>query len=217
MHSHSSLRLGCVVALAAISFGGCRVIPVEADRVARAMERGEFDAGAYVEANWSARAKPFWAEEQSSLADVLGASVADLDTAGARFGRRSGEGSPWIVPIRFEGEVAEIDRTRRAGRALIRVDGVPGPVAVQIGPVVSGFELRDSLPFIDFDDFPNQLAYADAGRALTVRAMAENEAAIAGLAVGDEVVVEGVMALPAPGEPVLITPWRVRPAGVDQS
>ena len=42
----------------------------------------------------------------------------------------------------------------------------PRQVDLQIGPVIFGTALRDSLPFIHFGDFVNQIQFAQISRAL---------------------------------------------------
>ncbi len=195
--------------VAVLFLGACKVIPIEADRAAREMQGGAFDGERYVEANWDSRAVPDWSERQRPLATALTAIRHDPEADGQKFGRRTGQGSPWVFPVTFEGRIVAVDRSRRAGRATVAVDGIAEPVLVQVGPVVSDFALRDSLPFVDFDDFPNQIAYADVGRAMTRKAFAPSAAALAGLKAGDRISVAGVFPWVGQGQPVLITPSRV--------
>lgn len=198
------------VAAACLLATACTVVPLEADRASKALQGGAFDADRYVNANWDSRARPDWTGRAKPLAQQVAAADADVAAAGKTFdGRQAGEGSPWTFVTIFDGRIAAIDRTRRAGRATLDVDGLARPVEVQIGPVVSGFVLRDSLPFIDFDDFPNQIAYADAGRALTDKALAGVGGATAGLKVGDTVRVTGVFPYAGRDKAIVVTPVSV--------
>ena len=52
---------------------------------------------------------------------------------------------------------------------LTPVDGRPDG-ALQIGPVLRGTALRDSLEFVKFGDFVNQIAFAEVATALNERA-----------------------------------------------
>ena len=199
-----------VVAAACLLATACTVVPLEADRASRALQGGAFDADSYVKANWDSRARPDWTQRAKPLAQQIAAADADVAAAGKAFaGRQAGEGSPWTFVTVFDGRIAAIDRTRRAGRVTLDVAGLARPVEVQIGPVVSGFVLRDSLSFIDFDDFPNQIAYADAGRALTDKALAGVGRATAGLTVGDTVRVTGVFPYAGRDKAVVVTPVSV--------
>lgn len=198
-----------IAAAALLGLAACKVIPLEADRAARAMQSGAFDGETYVEANWRTRALPDWAARQRPLTEVLEGVRNDPDGEGSSYGRRTGQGSPWVFPVVFEGRVIEVDRSRRAGRARVAVDGVAEPVLVQIGPVVTGFALRDSLPFVDFDDFPNQIAYADVGLAMTQTAFASSATALAALKAGDRISVAGVFPYADVDAPVMVTPSRL--------
>lgn len=210
--SGPSVLLALAGALAAAA---CTVVPIEADRAAKALRNGDFDADAYVEANWSSRAVPEWTKRARPLPELLQAADADADAAGRSYGRQTGEGSPWVFVTTVEGRVSAVDRDRRAGRATVEVPGVARPVEIQIGPVIGGFALRDSLPFVDFDDFPNQIAYADAGRAMTDRALGDLQAGLNALQVGDAIVLTGVFPYAGREGAVVVTPTAVveRPGG----
>jgi predicted lipoprotein len=75
-----------------------------------------------------------------------------------------------------------------------------------VGPVVFGSAFRDSLPFVSFNDFVNQIDYAQVSRKLNDRAVA---AARPGLdpaqAEGRTILFHGAMANPGGGE-VQVTP-----------
>ncbi len=195
--------------LACLVLSGCTVVPVEADRAAKALQTGTFDAEDYAQANWETLALPSWADRKRPLAELIQAADADLDVAGLAHGRRAGEGSLWTFVGSVEGRVVAVDREKRAGRIVIEAAGVARPVEVQAGPVVSGFALRDSLPFIDFDDFPNQIAYADAGRAMTDKALSDLRTPLAAVKVGDRIAVTGVFAYGGPDAAIILTPVSI--------
>jgi predicted lipoprotein len=52
----------------------------------------------------------------------------------------------------------------------VKVKGLKGTtVSLQIGPALNGTALRDAVGFIDFNQFVNQVDYADAGTALNTQ------------------------------------------------
>ena len=65
-----------------------------------------------------------------------------------------------------------VDNKSRVGLALVDLTPVDGQVdaALQIGPVLRGTALRDSLDFVKFGDFVNQVAFAEVATALNERA-----------------------------------------------
>ena len=61
-----------------------------------------------------------------------------------------------------------VDVKSRHGLMTVDIPTKSGPrqVDLQIGPVIFGTALRDSLPFIHFGDFVNQIQFAQVSRAL---------------------------------------------------
>jgi len=213
--SRTSVRQAGVTAgtlfAAASCLIACTVVPIEADKAARERLTSGFNAKTYVDRIWSVTALPYWAESERPLPDVASAVRADLDAAGKSFGRRTGDGSPWVFPVRGEGVVSAVEAGRRAGSVTVSVKVATGvqPVDLRVGPVISGAALRDSLPSIQFNDFRDQLAYAEVGQALTARAMTQVRPAVAGLKIGDAVAFSGAMSLAGPAEPFVVTPYRL--------
>jgi predicted lipoprotein len=110
--------------------------------------------------------------------------------------------------VQDSGRVTAVNTESRAGTATIEVETAAGmkPVMLQIGPVVRGNAIRDSLPFVSFQDFTNQIEFAQAGRALTDRAMASIKPALAALKTGERLHFSGAMTLTKADDPVVITP-----------
>ncbi|MDX5627091.1 MULTISPECIES: DUF2291 family protein [unclassified Brenneria] len=73
------------------------------------------------------------------------------------------------VYVQFTGQVVRLDRESREGRLDINVDGET--VALQIGPIVKGNAIRDAAGFIRFDDFKNQVQFAQLARSMNKKAL----------------------------------------------
>jgi predicted lipoprotein len=60
------------------------------------------------------------------------------------------------------GTVTKYDENQSSGYMTVSLDGYQGSVEVRIqtGPVFQGSTVRDSLSFIDFNDFVNQVDFA---------------------------------------------------------
>lgn len=194
--------------LASGSVAGCKVVSLEEDAALRERASSAFDAERYVDQEWASRATSYWTETVRPLTSLAPDMRSDLEAIGRERGRQAGDGSPWVFVVAGDGVVQTVESGRR-GRAVVAVPGLAQPVTIQIGPVVSGAFLRDSLPFIEFNDFANQLVYADVGQALNARAMAQVSPAARGLAAGDHVRFEGVVALAAASDPILVTPFSL--------
>ncbi len=197
--------LGCAAALA-----GCKVVTIEQDQAIRAKRSLDFDANAYVSRIWTTQVLPELKHRAAPARELFPAIDANPEGAGARLGRRASEGGAWTFVVTGEGVVTAIDdSSRRRAVEVALGDGVSRTVKLETGPVVVGTTVRDALPFIAFDDFSDQLAYADVGRALTATALARLEPALDGMRPGDRVRFVGAFHLPAPGRPVFVTPVSV--------
>jgi predicted lipoprotein len=219
MSSFVSRRAALCAGLAtALSLSGCKIVR-DADKAALdPADPNNFDAKVYVEALWDRKAVPFFDERAFPIAKVVQALAKDKDAAGNQFGRHAGgEGTPWTFAVRGTGIVKSVTTGSRHGEMVVDA-GAPGhPLAVtlQVGPVIFGTAVRDSLPFIAFGDFVNQIQYAEVSRALNDRAAA---LAHAGLTppprVGGTIEFIGAMTDPSmTGEPT-VTAVRVRSRGV---
>ncbi len=177
-----------------------------------------FDAKAYVATMWDSKAVPYFDEHAFPVAQVLTLLAKDKDAAGAKYGHRAGgEGSPWTFAVRGTGIVKSVDAASHHGEMVVQLRA-PGPLqraTLQIGPVIFGTAVRDSLPFIKFGDFENQIQYAEVSRALNDRAA---ELAHTGLTPlpkpGSVIDFVGAMIDPSMTGDTTITALRVRPARV---
>lgn len=106
---------------------------------------------------------PFIEANAVDLTELMTLIEADLEAAGEEHGHRNGE-SPYSFPVRLTGTVVE----GPFGEAGIEVDGFDSEVdvGVQTGPAVLGTALRDAVDFITFDEFRNQIEFANVASAL---------------------------------------------------
>ena len=196
--------LACVaLATLMLPLAGCKIVRIAEQEVAAP---AGFDAGSYAEGIWTSQVLPYFAENARPVGDVVPAIIADLDGAGAQFGYRSGEGSPWSFVVSGTGEVTAKNTESRAGTIELAVEGVAEPVVIQIGPVIRGNAVRDALPFVSFKDFVNQLEYANAGKALTALAAEGFAANVEAIAIGDRVSFTGSISVSRGGDALLVTP-----------
>ncbi len=159
------IRLALLLPLA---LGGCKIVSDKELAAIGAKSPNAFDATAYVEKIWTPTAVTDFKTSAVDLATLLPEIEADPEKAGQAHGRGGGEGNPWSYEVKGEGKVAAVDVTSRHGLMTVDVDTKSGTrqVDLQIGPVIFGTALRDSLPFIHFGDFVNQIQFAQISRAL---------------------------------------------------
>ncbi|ESQ78914.1 hypothetical protein AEYBE204_10850 [Asticcacaulis sp. YBE204] len=189
-----------------VALQACTVVSIEEDRMARAQQSDSFDAKAFAEQVWTAKVLPATDGRAQPVDTLLTALKTDAATAEKSFGRQAGEGSPYTYAITGEGMVTAVDASGPAGTATVRVGDTD--VLIRTGPYVSGTTLRDSLAFISFNDFTNQLVYADVSKSLNDKALRANAAAIGALRVGQKVRFTGVFAHAADAQ-VRLTPVRL--------
>jgi predicted lipoprotein len=190
---------------AAAPLAGCKIVPI-AEHIAGEEKP---DMGGRAEAIWKDQAPAFFAEAARPLPEVLAAIATDLATAGPLYGRRqNAEGAPWTFVVTGGGTIKEKNTASRAGTLTVTLDGTSPPrdVALQIGPVLRGNTVRDSLPFIAFEDFENQLDYADMGKALNALVLAAIEGPAARASAGGRVTFTGVIGLTSNSDRILVTP-----------
>lgn len=204
------VALQAVLLAGAIALTGCKVVTTAQDQAIRAKRSLNFNADAYVAKIWDAQALPELQRRAAPANDLFAAIDANPDKAGARLGRRASEGGAWTFVVSGEGVVRAVDNSSR--RRTVEVSVVEAgarAVRLEAGPVVVGTALRDALPFIAFDDFSDQLAFADVGRALTKTALSRTRPTLESLRPGDRVRFVGAFNLPAAGQPVFVTPVSV--------
>jgi predicted lipoprotein len=206
----TSTRVAPLAVLLSVVIGlsGCKVLSVAEDAALRDRASAGFDAARFADQIWDARARPFWSETARPIDGLASRLHSDLEGAGRESGRQAGDGSPWTFVVSGEGVVRALDGGRR-GRAVVEIAGSAEPVILQIGPVVSGAYLRDSLPFVQFNDFANQLVYADVAQALTAKGLEGVVPVARTLAVGDRVRFAGVLAMASAGDPRIVTPFEM--------
>ncbi|HUC92857.1 MAG TPA: DUF2291 domain-containing protein [Paenibacillus sp.] len=148
-------------------FTACTVVKIGEEPGNGASGEGAFDPASFVDEEWI-KVTPYMKERAVDLAEVLPIIKADPDKAGDTYGIRSGaSGSPWNYIVQAEGKVLEVNTESRAGTFEVDLAPYDGQTdfVVQIGPVFKGTSIRDSLDFIKFDDFRNQIQYAQLANA----------------------------------------------------
>jgi predicted lipoprotein len=174
-----------------------------------------FDADRFVNREWSTRVMPQLEASAVPVSRLLPAAASDLDAAGEKFGRKVGEGSPWTFVVRGEGAVRAIDNQSREGTIdlLVPLGTGSATIAIQTGPVIIDNSLRDALPFVSFNDFSGQIAFAEVGRSLTQLALAETGDILRTFQVGDEVSFLGTLNLSEDRQIARLIPVRVTKIG----
>ncbi len=126
-------------------------------------------AAIFVDGFW-AKLVPLFEDKAQDVAKVLPEIRANPDAAGEKYGRREAT-NPYNYMVKGTGKVTEINTTSAAGTAIVEIPGLDEKVALQIGPVVRGTALRDATGLVSFNQFSNQLDYADVSKEMNTRAL----------------------------------------------
>jgi len=145
----------------------CVIVPIDPDgggrgNVISAGERA-VDLDEYLAEYLDSIILPEIEERKVSLSTILTAASEGWDNAGELYGVRKGEiGSIYNFIVQDEVRVVAVDTESRAGFILVEYDGMPTnfTIKIAIGPVLRGTALRDSVRFIDFNQFVNQMDFA---------------------------------------------------------
>jgi predicted lipoprotein len=169
----------------------------------------ESAAAKFVNGIWD-KLGPVFDEKAQDIAKILPEIRADPSAAGEKYGWREAT-NPYNYMAKGTGKVAEINTESAAGTAMIEIPGLSEKVALQIGPVVRGTALRDATGLVSFNQFANQLDYADVSKEMNSRAL---KAAFAGVPAaslaGKTVTFYGAFTFdPHSKSPVLITPVKI--------
>lgn len=209
------MRGAATVLLIVLAVAGCRFRETGAPgaaQQARDAAAAAQTATAGPVASWETRVLPYLRDAATDW-PVLAAALAEgADAAGARYGRRpSAEGAPWTFSARVAGVVTAADVESRAATVSVDTDGDGATdLVLQLGPVIRGTALRDSLPFIDISDYRDQIEFAQLSRDLNAMAF---ETALRPLPrerlVGARVEALGAFTLRAAGAPPLLTPVEI--------
>jgi predicted lipoprotein len=169
----------------------------------------ESAAAKFVDGIWG-KLGPVFDDKAQDIAKVLPEIRANPDAAGEKYGRREAT-NPYNYMVKGTGKVAEINSESAAGTAILEIPGLDEKVALQIGTVVRGTALRDATGLVSFNQFANQLDYADVSKEMNSRALkAAFSAAPAASLAGKTVTFYGAFTFdPHSKSPVLITPVKI--------
>lgn len=201
------MRIAALLTLLLL-LASCKVMTLEEDRLARQRKSETLDAAAYVDAIWASKVLPFAETEAQPLETLLQALEVSDDEALAQLGRQASLGGPWASVVELTGTIESVDTQSRQGAMRVRTDSGQ-MIGVWLGPALFGSDIRDALPFFNFNDFANQIVYAEVANGLTARALDGVGSARNNLRVGDRVRVIGSTSVRVGDEMPAITPITI--------
>jgi predicted lipoprotein len=215
-HRSPSLKISLVLAAAsvcALLLSACSALftVVPLNDQASVAEGGSatnkgFNKVAYVDKIWESKILPLVKNKAVPFDTLYTAIKLNQDEAGQKYGNKVG--TPFHFLTKLEGQISAVNTESRAGKMTVDVQagGKTVPVTVQIGPVLNGTALRDAVGFITFNEFVNQMQFADVADELNTRAynLSLNGKAFKDM-VGKNVVITGALSLDDP-EKIVVMP-----------
>jgi predicted lipoprotein len=130
-----------------------------------------FDPTSYVHGIWAPKVIPTITNKAVDLSTVLTALQANSASAERRFASQSSDGVYNFI-VKGQGKVVAFNSSSRDRLVTIQLPAFKGQttILVQIGPVIFGTALRDSLGFINFNQFSNQVQYQQVSDQLNAQA-----------------------------------------------
>jgi predicted lipoprotein len=163
------LALAGLLAAGALVLGACSVPGVyvaEKNGASTAAANGAPDPKAYAKSVWADKVVPTITDKAVDAKTVVTALRDNADAAKKQYGVESPSGAIFVI-VKGTGKVTAIEEPEAAGTLAVDVTGDGKPdLGVAIGPVFLGTALRDSVGFIDFNSFTNQIDYATVADAL---------------------------------------------------
>ena len=216
-HFRSAAAIPLSLALATmLALGGCKIIKTPTAEEAAEAASGGFNPARQVAGIWDSKVIPFLETRAGPFQEVAALSKSDLDAAAEKYGHKEKEGSaPWTFAAKVSGTIVKAETTSRAGYLDTDVDGDgKADVRIQIGPVIKGTAIRDSLDFVNFNEFKNQIQWAEFGKAFNVHinGLTLEKLSRDGLE-GKKVEALGAYPLPSAGQPALFTPATITIGG----
>ncbi len=150
------------------------VVPIQEAKIEQpqgsASNKG-FDKVAYVDGIWESKVLPTVQQNAVDFSQLYSELKLNQDAASQKYGKKVG--GPYNFLTKFEGKVLSVDTSSRVGIIKVEAQTSNGVaiLTVQVGPVVQGTSIRDALGFIVFNDFVNQLQFADVADELNTRAL----------------------------------------------
>lgn len=162
------IPLLALVAFVAYSMSGCVTVVKTGEEGALTGEV-TFDASQNVADLWESQALPELNERAIELPQFLTESGGDLKSLADTYGKYSmGDSGELSYIVRGTGTVTEVNQDKKAGYMTLKIDGYDGPATIrlQIGTVFKGSAVRDSLNFIKYENYQNQVQWADVSKSI---------------------------------------------------
>lgn len=134
----------------------------------------------YATSIWAKKVLPTVKARAVDLPMLLAALKRDPNAAAKRYGHYAVLNGPPAFLVKGSGRVVSVDTTSLVSKAGIALGaGTKPDVFMQLPPIFSGTDVRDALPFLNFNQFVNQVQFGEIAIALNSKIAATTFAHIA--------------------------------------
>ncbi|KQS75688.1 hypothetical protein ASG25_20285 [Rhizobium sp. Leaf384] len=202
----------CLASAILMVLPGCKIIKTPTAEEAAEVASGGFNPERQASELWAPKVVPYLTSKAGPYGEVAALIASDAEAAAAKYGHKEKEGNaPWTYAAKVSGRIVKAETTSRAATLDTDIDGDgKADVRIQIGPVIKGTAIRDSLDFVSFNQFKNQIQWAEFGKAFNAHLNAQVLQALPrdGLD-GKTVEAVGAFPVPAKGQLPLLTPVTI--------
>ena len=128
------------------------------------------DPSKYVDSIWAGKVLPTVKKDAVELPKLLADLKRDPQATSKKYGHYSVLDAPPAFLVKGSGRVVSVDTTSLVSKAGIAFGSGSKPnVFMQLPPIFSGTDVRDALPFINFNQFVNQVQFGEVAIALNAK------------------------------------------------
>lgn len=152
-----------ILAFTVFALAGCGVKVVKIGEEGKLTGDTVFNADSDVASIWDSKALPELNKKAVDLKAFLTEANGNLKSLDKKYGKYSmGTSGELSYIVKGSAKVTNVDQQKKAGSMQVSLDSYSGKetIRLQIGTVFKGSAVRDSLDFIKYEDFKNQVQWA---------------------------------------------------------
>lgn len=160
MYKTTRSRIVAVILIGQILLSSCAIVPLNSGSA------NSFNPSSYVGSVWNGKVIPYMNEHAFDINTVLNAVKKNVNAAGKKYGIEL-NGSGWNFLVK--GSVKITGYNSNYGQGLANIEATSNSstnrLQMQTGPVILGTSIRDTLQFVKFGQFENQIQFAEVASA----------------------------------------------------
>jgi predicted lipoprotein len=166
----------------------------------------------YVNKYWASKILPTVKQSAVVLPTLLAALKQDKAATAKRYGNVATLGGQPTFLVKGTARIVSVNTSGIPSQAGLAVGAAKAPTAsMQLGPIITGTDVRDAMKFINFNQFADQVTYSEVATAINKRIVTTTLDKLDNSKLkGKRVTFTGAFTL-GPGKP-LITPITVKVA-----